>query len=115
MEATQSSESPLAALRDAVACAGSQSALSRILGVTQATVSNWLSKRQPLPAEHVLTVERATGIPRSRLRPDIYPVESPSKGPDIDPPADHPAALPAAAANRPCDPPGKVQLGEPVR
>ncbi len=47
--------------------------LSRILGVNKATVTRWSQRN--VPAENVLTVERATGIPRERIRPDIYPPE----------------------------------------
>jgi len=47
--------------------------LSRILGVNKATVTRW--SQRDVPAETVLTVERATGIPREKIRPDIYPPE----------------------------------------
>lgn len=64
---------PVMALERAVAIIGSQSATARLCGVRQPTVFKWLSKRKPLPAEHVLKVEAATGIPKEDLRPDIYP------------------------------------------
>jgi hypothetical protein len=41
------------------------------LGVHQVQLSKWARAR--IPAEHVLNFERITGIPRSDLRPDIYP------------------------------------------
>lgn len=66
---------PLESLKDAVALAGSQSAFARICGVSQAAVWKWLQNGKRLPAEHVLTVEAATGVSRHLLRPDIYPVE----------------------------------------
>lgn len=47
--------------------------LSRMLGVNKATVTRW--SQGDVPAETVLTVERATGIPREKIRPDIYPPE----------------------------------------
>jgi DNA-binding transcriptional regulator YdaS (Cro superfamily) len=47
--------------------------LSRTLGVNKATVTRW--SQGGVPAENVLTVERATGIPREKIRPDIYPPE----------------------------------------
>jgi DNA-binding transcriptional regulator YdaS (Cro superfamily) len=47
--------------------------LSRMLGVNKATVTRW--SQGAVPAENVLTVERATGIPREKIRPDIYPPE----------------------------------------
>ncbi|MEZ0495425.1 transcriptional regulator [Sphingomonas sp. IW22] len=61
------------ALRSAVERAGGQTALSRLLSVTQQAVSKWLRNGKPLPAEHVLAVEAATGVSRHDLRPDIYP------------------------------------------
>ena len=62
---------PLEALREACFRAGSQSALARILDVDVAAISQWKSKR--IPAERVLPIERATGVRRERLRPDLYP------------------------------------------
>ncbi|WP_309660056.1 MULTISPECIES: YdaS family helix-turn-helix protein [unclassified Sphingomonas] len=57
----------------AVQKAGSQSAFGRIIGKRQSVVHDWLRRGVPLPAEHVLKVEAATGISRYDLRPDIYP------------------------------------------
>lgn len=71
-------DSPLAR---AVRAAGSQSAFGRIVGRNQSTVHDWLSLEKPLPAEHVLTVEAATGISRHDLRPDIYPREAATAAP----------------------------------
>lgn len=66
----------------AIEALGGQSALGRIIGKNQSTVHDWVRKQKPLPAEHVLTVEAATGISRHELRPDLYPVEdtAPSAG-----------------------------------
>lgn len=55
---------------------GSQSALARLCGVSQQSVSKWVLRNKELPAEHVLAVEHATGISRHDLRPDIYPREA---------------------------------------
>lgn len=60
-------------LERAVAIVGSQSALGKLLGVGQPAVSKWIAKGGCLPAEHVLLVERETGVPKEELRPDIYP------------------------------------------
>lgn len=60
------------ALDAAVCKAGSQSALARLIGVTQRAVWRWVHEKKPLPAHHVLTVEAATGVSKHRLRPDIY-------------------------------------------
>ena len=56
--------------------AGSQSALARIVGVSQQAVWKWLRSKKTLPGEHVLLVERETGVSRHDLRPDLYPRES---------------------------------------
>ena len=66
---------PVVALNDAVARVGSQSALARLIGVSQQAVWKWLQSGKPLPAEHVLKVEAATGVSRHDLRPDLYPRE----------------------------------------
>lgn len=89
----------------AVRTAGSQSAFGRVIRRPQSTVHYWLKNDLPLPAEHVLDAERGTGVPRYRLRPDLYPVEE----------------LPHAASIGPVEQVGsynkggKVYLGEPVR
>lgn len=64
---------PYESLHLAVDRAGSQSEFARICGVSQPTVWKWLNAIKRLPAEHVLTVEAATGVSRHNLRPDIYP------------------------------------------
>lgn len=52
-----------------------QSKLAAAIGTSQQNISNWLRKKQPLPAEYVLKAEETTGIPRHEWRPDIYPPE----------------------------------------
>src|SRR5688572_16982403 len=52
----------------AIRAAGGVSELARRIGIAQPSVSN----RDPIPAEHGLAVEAATGISRSTLRPDLY-------------------------------------------
>ncbi len=42
--------------------------VARSLGITRGAVTRW----EVVPAARVLDVERATGIPRERLRPDLY-------------------------------------------
>jgi DNA-binding transcriptional regulator YdaS (Cro superfamily) len=68
-----STASHVSALAEAVEIAGSQTAFARICSVSQAAVWKWLQSNKPLPAEHVLTVERVTGVSKHLLRPDIYP------------------------------------------
>src|SRR5580704_1121471 len=55
-------------LDEAIRAAGGVSALARRLGVAQPSVSNW----ERVPAERVASVEQATGIDRTRLRPDLF-------------------------------------------
>lgn len=52
--------------------AGGQSALARILKVTPQAVQKMCASGR-VPAERVLEIEKATGISRHELRPDIYP------------------------------------------
>lgn len=65
------------ALTRAIAAAGSQSALGRALGTSQALVHKWLNSTNPLGAKHCVSIERIYAIPRRDLRPkdwqDIWP------------------------------------------
>jgi DNA-binding transcriptional regulator YdaS (Cro superfamily) len=62
------------ALRRAIEIKGSQAALAESIGVSQQTISNWLTKSKVgVAAENVLAIERETGVQRHELRPDIYP------------------------------------------
>lgn len=62
------------ALLDAIAAAGSESALARILDVTQGAVNQRRrNKDRPyLTAEQAVVVERRLGIPRATSRPDLF-------------------------------------------
>jgi DNA-binding transcriptional regulator YdaS (Cro superfamily) len=62
-----------AAIQRACELAGSQSALARMLQVTPQAVQNWCATGR-VPAERVLEIEKATGVSRHDLRPDIYPL-----------------------------------------
>lgn len=66
---------PQRALQEAIESIGSQSALARLVGVSSTAVNKWVGRGMHLPAEHVLTVERETGVSRHDLRPDLYPIE----------------------------------------
>ncbi|WP_292961632.1 transcriptional regulator [Novosphingobium sp. UBA1939] len=77
---------PYEALQWALEIAGSQSALARKIGLSQAAVWKWVQSSKRVPAEFVLRVEAATGVPRHHLRPDIYPADL---GPSPDWPAGH--------------------------
>jgi TorA maturation chaperone TorD len=52
----------------AIRAAGGVTELARRIGISQPSVSNW----SRIPAERVLAVEAATGVPRAMLRPDLY-------------------------------------------
>lgn len=84
----QTLSTPLAA---AVRAAGSQSAFGRVIKRSQSTIYQWLLDDKPLPGEYVLTVEGATGIPRTKLRPDLYPSTDSFPGKDSAPATGTPA------------------------
>ena len=49
-------------------------AVAEELGVNKSTVLRWESG--PVPAERIIQLEQATGIPRHELRPDLYPEQA---------------------------------------
>ncbi len=63
------------ALQQAIDAAGTGQRLAGRIGVTPQALSQW----RRVPARRVLDVERASGVPRHALRPDLYPPEG-SKG-----------------------------------
>lgn len=65
------------ALEKAVAIAGGQTALAKLIGRDQGTIWAWLNTTKRVPAEEVLPIEKATNgqITRYQLRPDLYPKE----------------------------------------
>ena len=69
------------AIEEAVRRAGSQSALARSIGTSQATVWKWLNKGLPITPVLVLAIEAATGVSKHDLRPDLYPRASTLLGP----------------------------------
>jgi TorA maturation chaperone TorD len=66
-------------LDEAIRVAGGVGALARKIGISQPSVSNWAR----VPAERVLSVEAATGVSRTMLRPDLY-AQSTTSGGDVD-------------------------------
>ena len=58
-------------LKDAIRAAGGVGSLARSIGISQPSVSNW----SRVPADRVLSVEKATGVDRAALRPDLYDVQ----------------------------------------
>lgn len=65
-----------AGLAAVIGSVGKLADLSRPLGITVQTVSQW----RRVPVEHVLELERLTGVSRHRQRPDIFGPE-PSRRP----------------------------------
>lgn len=55
-------------LAEAIRAAGGVSELARRIGIAQPSVSNW----DRVPADRVASVEAATGVPRQKLRPDLF-------------------------------------------
>jgi DNA-binding transcriptional regulator YdaS (Cro superfamily) len=45
--------------------------LSRLIGVQKSTVTRWAKKK--IPDVRAVEIEGVTGIPRHKLRPDIFP------------------------------------------
>lgn len=60
-------------LERAIQAAGTGKALAELLGVTPMAVSYW--KARGVPARQAIPIEKATGISRHELRPDLYPTE----------------------------------------
>lgn len=61
-------------LQEAIRAVGGVSELARRIGLSQPSISNW----DRIPAERVLSVEAATGVARTVLRPDLFnePIQS---------------------------------------
>lgn len=58
------------AIADAIRKAGGPTKLGKALGITRQAVEQW--RERVVPPEHVLAIEKLTGITRYELRPDIY-------------------------------------------
>ncbi|KWV50918.1 molecular chaperone [Bradyrhizobium macuxiense] len=69
-----------AGLERAIGAAGGVAELARKIGIAQPSVSNW----NRVPAQRVIAVETATGVPRKLLRPDLYS-EPVVVGDEVDP------------------------------
>ncbi|MTC33426.1 transcriptional regulator [Providencia rustigianii] len=72
-------ESCVAGLQTAINSAGGQTQLAKRISellnkpVKQQQIWNWLNRNKRVPADKVLVVEQASGVSRSKLRPDLYP------------------------------------------
>ena len=60
------------ALERAIERAGGLTKLAASLSITKQAVAQW----DEVPPLRVLEVERASGVSRHELRPDLYPLES---------------------------------------
>lgn len=58
-------------LERAIDAAGGLTKLAASLGITKQAVLQW----DEVPPLRVLAVERASGVSRHELRPDLYPLE----------------------------------------
>ena len=59
------------AVVDAISAVGGQAKLAGLMGVSHQAVMKW--RRGRVPAERVLELARISGIPRQKIRPDLYP------------------------------------------
>jgi DNA-binding transcriptional regulator YdaS (Cro superfamily) len=55
-------------LAAAIEAAGGVRALARLLGIQHSAVVEWAR----IPADRIIEIEKATGVPRHKLRPDIF-------------------------------------------
>lgn len=62
------------ALERAIKAVGGPAALGKQVGVSAQAVCQW----DEVPPLRVLAVERASGVSRHELRPDLYPMDSSS-------------------------------------
>jgi DNA-binding transcriptional regulator YdaS (Cro superfamily) len=80
MEASEAASVPhetepsviVSAIERAVSAVGGLGKLASACNVKYQAVQRWLSTGK-VPAERVLSVESASGVHRSELRPDLYP------------------------------------------
>ena len=64
------------ALREAIKKAGGLSALAVATGMSKQRLHYMAHKSLRASPTAVLAIERATGVPRTKLRPDLYPAEA---------------------------------------
>lgn len=63
-------DDPMKALDEAVAAAKGFGALAALVKASASAPSMW-KKRKRVPAEYCPSIERETGVPCERLRPDV--------------------------------------------
>jgi hypothetical protein len=108
----ESRASAVAAFREAVVIARTKVAFGKVCGCSSANIQQLLKKGSLLPAGYVLKVEAAFGVPRYKLRPDLYPPEPPAPPQEMPPAADRDGA-PAhvASASNPAGTEGTCNRG----
>ena len=55
-------------LRLAIEAVGTRYRLSKLLGLSTTSTQNW----DRIPLTRILEVEKVTGVPREKLRPELY-------------------------------------------
>ncbi|MEE5136176.1 YdaS family helix-turn-helix protein [Pseudomonas alliivorans] len=68
----------------AVKAVGSQTLLAKVLCCTPQNVQQMCATGK-VPGKHVLKIEAASGVHRSELNPDLYPVELPTLNTNLRP------------------------------
>ena len=63
--------STITALDEAINFAGGQNKLGALIFTKQQTISWWRNKGK-VPADKAIAIERATGVDKARLRPDLF-------------------------------------------
>ncbi|MFS1538212.1 MAG: transcriptional regulator [Candidatus Phlomobacter fragariae] len=64
----------MSALNKVINITGTASCLTKKLGVSDMTISNWKKRRNGrVPVDRVLAIYELTGITPHELRPDLYP------------------------------------------
>ncbi|WP_244526790.1 Cro/CI family transcriptional regulator [Methylobacterium sp. 275MFSha3.1] len=58
-------------IRMAASAVGGLNELAKRLGVSRQALQQW----EQVPSKRVIELERILGVHRSRIRPDLYPVE----------------------------------------
>lgn len=64
----------MTAIKKAIDLAGGQAALSKKINVHASFISQWVTGRRPIPAEHCRAIEAAVDgqVTRYDLRPDVF-------------------------------------------
>ena len=70
----------LGGLNAAIEVAGSASELAKRLGMVKSAIGNWRRREGGVPARHVSTVCRHTGLAPHVVRPDLFPAPGEAAG-----------------------------------